>query len=112
MGKIKNGEAHIKLIENKYVSKKPYRCSISDKKEIESKITQLLKASLIENSPFAAVILVYKKEENRRSRLCVDFRDLNRLIVPELQPFPRIEDIMIKMINCAQFSALDINSTF
>uniref|UniRef100_T1HT13 RNA-directed DNA polymerase n=1 Tax=Rhodnius prolixus TaxID=13249 RepID=T1HT13_RHOPR len=103
VGKVENHEAHIKLLENKYISKKPYRCSIPDRQEIESQITKLLEAGLIEESesPFAApVTLAYKKEDGRRSRLCIDFRDLNKILVPESQPFPIIEDIIVKTRNC------------
>lgn len=51
-------------------------------------------------SPFAApVTLAYKKDENKRSRLCIDFRDLNKFVVSQSQPFPRIDDLMIKTRN-------------
>lgn len=44
--------------------------------------------------------------------MCIDFRDLNKLLIPEPQPFPLIDDIIVK-INCSEwFSALDINSAF
>jgi len=115
VGKVKEHEAHIKLIENKYIAKKPYRCSIPDQKEIEFQISNLLNAGLIEesSSPFAApVTLAFKREEGKKSRLCIDFRELNKIIVPEPQPFPLIEEIMTKTRNCTWFSTLDINSAF
>ena len=115
VGTVKNCVAEIKLREDRYVAKKPYRCSIPDQEEIENQISQLLKKKLIEESyaPFASpVTLAFKKEEGRRSRLCVDFRELNKLVVPEPQPFPRIEDIVVKAGNCKWFSTLDINSAF
>ena len=115
VGRMKSGEAQVKLLVDKYVSLRPYRCSLPDKKEIDNQIQQLLQADLIEpsSSPFAAPItLVYKKEEGRRSRLCIDFKSLNRIVVPECQPFPRIEDIMERTIDCEYFSTLDINSAF
>jgi len=74
-----------------------------------------LEKGLIEESysPFAApVILAYKKEDNRRSRLCIDFRELNKIVVPQSQPFPLIEDLMVKSVNCKYFTTLDINSAF
>lgn len=92
-----------------------YRCTIEDKKEIEEQIAKLLEKNLIEESysPFAApVTLAFKREENRKSRLCIDFRDLNKIVVPQAQPFPLIEDLMIKTRNCKYFSTLDINSAF
>lgn len=64
-------------------------------------------------SPFAApVTLAYKRDENKRWRLCIDFRDLNKIVVPQSQPFPLIEDLVIKTRNCKYFSKLDINSAF
>lgn len=115
VGQVQHSEARIKLSDNKYISKKPYRCSILDEREIETQITKLLEAGLIEESesPYAApVTLAFKKEEGRRSRLCVDYRELNKILVPESQPFPRIEDIIVKTRNCRWYSVFDINSAF
>ncbi len=115
VGKVKNHEANIKLIENKFIWKKPYHCSIPDQNEIEYQIKELLNVHLIEesSSPFAApVTLALKREENKKTRLCIDFCELNRLVVPEPQPFPRIDDIIPKIKDCMWFSALDINSAF
>ncbi|XP_046424699.1 uncharacterized protein LOC124181971 [Neodiprion fabricii] len=97
IGTVKEYEARIDLLVDKYCSKRPYRCTIDDKKEIEEQISKLLDRKLIEESysPFAApVTLVFKKEENKKSRLCIDFRDLNKTVVPQAQPFPLIEDLM------------------
>lgn len=115
IGTVKDYEARIDLIIDKYCSKRPYRCSIDDKKEIEKQISELLKRNMIEESysPFAApVTLAYKKDENKKSRLCIDFRDLNKIVVPQAQPFPLIDDLVTKTRNCKYFSKLDINSAF
>lgn len=115
VGSVKGYEAHIDLLVDTYCSKRPYRCNFEDKKEIEQQVSKLLKNKLIEESysPFAApVTLAYKKEEGRKSRLCIDFRDLNKIVVPQSQPFPLIEDLMVKTRNCKFFSTLDINSAF
>lgn len=115
IGKVKDYEAHIDLVVEKYISKRPYRCTIEDKKEIEKQIAKLLEKNIIEESysPFAApVTLAYKREENKRSRLCIDFRDLNKIVVPQSQPFPLIEDLMVKTRDCKFFSTLDLNSAF
>lgn len=78
-------------------------------------ITKLLEHDLIEesSSPFAApVTLAFKNESNRRDRLCINFREIKKIVVPESQPFPRIEDIIVKAGNCHFFSTFDINSAF
>ena len=114
IGTVNEYEARIDLIVEKYCSKRPYRCNIDDKIEIEKQIAQLLEQKLIEESysPFAApVTLAYKKNEGK-TRLCIDFRDLNKNIVPQAQPFPLIDDIIIKARNCKYFTTFDINSAF
>lgn len=115
VGTVQGYEAHIDLMVDKYCYKRPYRCSVEDRKEIETQIAELLKKNLIEESysPFAApVTLAYKKEDEKKSRLCIDFRELNKIVIPQSQPFPLIEDLMVKTINCKYFSTLDINSAF
>ena len=36
----------------------------------------------------------------------------NKIIIPQFQPFPLIEDLLIKIRNYKYFSKLDINSAF
>lgn len=115
IGTVKDFEARIDLLVDKYCSKRPYRCSTEDRLEIEEQVRRLLERNLIEESysPFAApVTLAFKKEDNRKTRLCIDFRDLNKIVVPQAQPFPLIEDLVTKTRNCKYFSTLDINSAF
>lgn len=115
VGTVNGYEARIDLLLDKYCSKRPYKCTVEDKKEIEQQIAKLLDNNLIEESysPFATpVTLAYKKEENKKSRLCIDFRDINKIVVPQAQPFPLIDDIMMKARNCKLFTTLDINSAF
>lgn len=66
-------------------------------------------------SPFTSpVTLAYKKEGDKKvkNRMCIDFRDLNKLVVLESQPFPMIDDLIMRTKECKWFSSLDINSAF
>uniref|UniRef100_A0A1B6CSL2 RNA-directed DNA polymerase n=1 Tax=Clastoptera arizonana TaxID=38151 RepID=A0A1B6CSL2_9HEMI len=115
IGNVCSKEAEIKLISNEYVTARPYRCSIPDDEEIRHQIKKLLQVGIIEesDSPFASpVTLAYKKDEKKKSRLCVDYRRLNKLVVPECFPFPTIQDVIDKVVNCSYFTVLDINSAF
>lgn len=115
VGTFTEQQAHIKLIEDKYVARRPYKCSFTDQEEISNQINGLLQAGLIEesSSPFASpVTMAFKKSENEKNRMCVDFRELNKLIVPETFPFPTIDEILQKTKGCEYFSSLDINSAF
>ena len=119
VGTVSNHKAKITLSEMKYIAKRPYRCSYEDQQEIEKQVTELLNNDIIEqsSSTFAApVTLAVKKVEEgkpkQKIRMCIDFRDLNKLIIPENQPFPLIEDMVVRTRDCSWFTALDINSAF
>lgn len=71
IGTVKDYEAHIDLMEEKYCYKRPYRCTFEDRKEIENQIAKLLEKGLIEESysPFAApVTLAFKKDEKKKNK--------------------------------------------
>lgn len=114
VGTVSNREAHITFSEMKYIARKSHSCSFEDQREMEKQITELLNNKLIEQSrsSFAApVTIAYKKIENgkpkEKVRMCLDFRELNKLLVPECQPFPLIEDMIIRTRHCMWFSPLN-----
>ena len=55
-------------------------------------------------SPFTtSVTLAYEREEGKKNRVCIDFRDLNKNIVPQAQPFPLIDDLIkVQTVNILQ----------
>ncbi len=78
-------------------------------------MAKLLEINLIEESysPFAALVtLADKREEGKKNRLCIDFRDLNKIFVLQAQPFSLTDDLIIKTRNCKYFTTVDINSAF
>lgn len=108
------GRAEIKLKNNRIIAQRPYNCTVQDGKEIEDQIERLLERNLIEEStsPYAAPVTLADKKEEKRSRLCIDFSRLNKILEDESQPFIRIEDIIHKLVDCVYFSKLDLNSAF
>ncbi|GBP76824.1 hypothetical protein EVAR_49112_1 [Eumeta japonica] len=56
IGTVRDYEADIELMIDKYCCKRPYRCSPEDRREMELQVSNLLKNNLIEESysPFAA----------------------------------------------------------
>lgn len=115
VGTYTSNEARIILSEHQIIARKPYKCSYNDQLEIKKQVAALLKAGLISesSSPFAApVTMAFRKSDGAKNRMCIDFRGLNKLVVPETYPFPSIDDIMVKTQGCSWFSALDINSAF
>lgn len=94
-----------------------YRNPHSTRVEISSQVSNLLNNNLIEpatsnyNSP---IILVPKKSENKSKkwRLCIDYRRLNKKLIADKFPLPRIDEILENLGNAKFFSVLDLYSGF
>lgn len=100
---MKDAEIVIELYEKRYIGKKPYHYSIRDNQEIENQVQILLQAGIIESSTSiyaTPATLVFKKNCGQRTHPCIGYRQLNKIIVPEVDPFPYIEDIITKCKNC------------
>jgi hypothetical protein len=76
------------------VSKTPYKISTIELKELQMKLEKLLNNRYIfpSVSPWAAPNLFLKKKDGTL-RLCIDFRKFNKVIVKNMYPFPRIDDL-------------------
>jgi hypothetical protein len=79
------------------VAKQPYRIPYEHKEWLKNKIKELERNEIIRPSisPYSApVILVPKK--NKDLRLVVDYRALNKQVVSDKFPLPRIDEILEK----------------
>lgn len=97
------------------IALRPYRAPPQDNKEIEEQINKLLEANIIRpsHSPFAAPItLVMKKDEGKRTRMCVDFRKLNQITKTDSEPVPRIDALLDQLTQAKYFSTLDLTSGY
>lgn len=96
---------------------KNYRMPHSQKEEVRSQLNNLLKNDIIEpskssyNSP---IILVPKKSPSgdKKWRMCIDFRLLNKKLVPDKYPLPRMDDVLDNLGRAKWFSTLDLFSGF
>ncbi|GFX41031.1 retrovirus-related Pol polyprotein from transposon gypsy [Trichonephila clavipes] len=63
------------------------------------------------HSPYAApVTLAYKKDEGKRSRLCIDYRKLNEITRKDSTPVPLIDFVIDNLTHAKFFSTLDLTS--
>jgi hypothetical protein len=91
------------------ISKTPYRMSTPELKELKMKLEELLKKGYIHPSvsPWGAPILFVKKKDGTL-RLCIDFRQLNKVTMKEKYPLPRIDDLFDQLKDEKIFSKIDL----
>lgn len=84
--------------------------------EIKNQVNNLLENGIIEpsvshyNSP---ILLVPKRTQNgQKWRLVVDFRQLNKKLLPDKFPLPRIDAILDQLGRAKYFTTLDLMSGF
>lgn len=63
------------------------------------------------DSPYASAIVLVKKNDGS-TRMCVDYRSLNKLTVRDNYPLPLIDDCVEYMGGKKYFSLLDLKSGF
>jgi hypothetical protein len=91
------------------VSKALYRMSTPELKELQFKLEELLKKGYIHPSvsPWGASVLFVKKKDGTL-RLCIDFRQLNKVTVKNKYPLPRIDDLFDQLKDAKIFSKIDL----
>jgi hypothetical protein len=91
------------------VAKIPYRMSTPELKVLQMKLEELLKRGYIRPSvsPWGAPVLFVKKNDGTL-RLCIEFRQLNKVNVKNNYPFPRIDDLFDQMRDEKIFSKINI----
>ena len=55
-------------------------------------------------SPWGASVLIVKKDDSMR--LCVDYRQLNKVNIKNWYPLPRIDDLMDQLVVAEVFSKI------
>lgn len=96
---------------------KNYRLPFSQREEIARQVEKLRKNELVEpssaefNSP---ILLVPKKstDKTKKWRLCIDYRLVNRKLIADKYPLPRIEDVLDSLGRAKHFSIIDLFSGF
>ncbi|GKE17555.1 putative reverse transcriptase domain-containing protein, partial [Tanacetum coccineum] len=87
------------------VARAPYRLAPTELKELSDQLKELSEKgfSRPSSSPWGAPVLFVKKKGGS-FRICIDYRELNKLTVKNRYPLPRIDDLFIncKVRACTQ----------
>jgi len=81
--------------------------------ELKKQIEDLLEKKFIRPSvlPWGAPVLLVKKKDES-SRLCVDYRQLNKLTIKNKFPLLRINDLLDQLRGAGVFSKIDLRSRY
>ncbi|KAL2246141.1 UNVERIFIED_CONTAM: Transposon Ty3-G Gag-Pol polyprotein [Sesamum indicum] len=95
------------------ISVAPYRMAPVELQELKKQIEELLGKGFIRpsTSPWGAPVLFVKKKDGSM-RLCVDYRQLNKVTVKNKYPLPRIDDLLDQLKGATTFSKLDLRSGY
>nr|GEY30383.1 hypothetical protein [Tanacetum cinerariifolium] len=63
------------------------------------------------SSPWGALILFAKKKDGSM-RMCIDYRELNKVMVKNVYPPPRIDDLFYQLQGARWFSNIDLRSGY
>ncbi|KAJ9522018.1 hypothetical protein QJQ45_005056 [Haematococcus lacustris] len=88
-----------------------YRLSKPEQEELKKQIKDYLAKGMIEpsSSPYAAPILFVQKKSGEL-RMCIDYRQLNKLTLRDQYPLPRIDDLFDRLSGCSVFPSLDLQA--
>ncbi|KAJ4974519.1 hypothetical protein NE237_007693 [Protea cynaroides] len=91
------------------VSKDPYRMAPTELKELKVQLQELRDKGYIRPSisPWGAPVLFVKKKDGS-VRLCIDYRELNKLTIKNRYPLPRIDDLFDRLQGAKVFSKIDL----
>ena len=95
------------------ISKAPYRMAPMELKELKIQLQELLDKGFIRPSvsPWGAPVLFVKKKDGSM-RLCIDYRELNKVMVRNRYPLPRIDDLFDQLQGACVFSKIDLRSGY
>jgi hypothetical protein len=95
------------------ISKAPYRMAPAELKELKGQLEELLDKGFIRPSasPWGAPVLFVKKKDGSM-RLCIDYRELNRVTTTNKYPLPRIDDLFDQLQGAQVFSKIDLRSGY
>ncbi|GJU67231.1 putative reverse transcriptase domain-containing protein [Tanacetum coccineum] len=90
----------------------PEGLASSEMRELSVQLKELLEKGFLRliSSPWGAPVLFVKKKD--RSLMCIDYRELNKLIVKNRYPLPRIDDLFDKLQGSSVYSKIDLRSGY
>nr|GEV11398.1 putative reverse transcriptase domain-containing protein [Tanacetum cinerariifolium] len=95
------------------VARAPYRLAPSEMQKLSDQLQELADRGFIRpsTSPWGAPVLFVKKKD-QSFRMCIDYRELDKLIVKNRYPLPRIDDLFDQLQSSSVYSKINLRSSY
>nr|GEY84641.1 putative reverse transcriptase domain-containing protein [Tanacetum cinerariifolium] len=106
-------DCYEKIVRALLVVKSPYRLAPSEMSKLLSQLNELQDRGFIRpsHSPWGAPVLFVKNKDGAM-RMCIDYRELNKLTIKNHYPLPRIDDLFDQLQGACCFSKIDLRSGY
>ncbi|GJS19796.1 putative reverse transcriptase domain-containing protein [Tanacetum coccineum] len=96
-----------------HVARAPYRLALSEMQELSNQLQELADRGFIRpsTSPRGAPVLFVKKKDES-FRMCIHYRELNKLSVKNRYQLPRIDDLFNQLQGLSVYSKIDLRSGY
>ncbi|GJS02097.1 putative reverse transcriptase domain-containing protein [Tanacetum coccineum] len=91
------------------IARAPYRLAPSEMEELSTQLQELSDKGFIRpsSSPWGAPVLFVKKKDGS-FRMCIDYRELNKLTIKNRYPLLRIDDLFDQLQGSSVYSKIDL----
>ena len=95
------------------IKQRPYKNPLALQAELDKQINDMLEAGIVSpsSSPWSSPIVIVPKRDGSQ-RICIDYRKLNKTLIKDSFPLPRIEDILATLGKAQFFTTLDLKSGY
>nr|GFC08083.1 putative reverse transcriptase domain-containing protein [Tanacetum cinerariifolium] len=95
------------------VARAPYRFAPAEMQELSTQLQERSNKGFIRpsSSPWGAPVLFVKKKDGS-FRMCIDYRELNKLTVKNRYPLSRIDDLFDQLQGSRVYSKIDLRSGY
>nr|GEU70018.1 putative reverse transcriptase domain-containing protein [Tanacetum cinerariifolium] len=95
------------------VARSPYQLAPAEMQELSTQLQELSDKEFIRpsSSPWGAPVLFVKKKDGS-IRMCIDYREQNKLTVKNRYPLPRIDDLFDQLQGSRVYSKIDLRSGY
>ena len=103
----------IELRSEKTIRARPRRFAYHEEKVIEDIVQDWLSKGYIRpsSSEYASPVTLAKKKSGEY-RLCVDYREINKITAPMVRPIPRIDELLAEAGRKKYFTRIDLKDAF